>query len=124
MGETTMSIDTSTEYGKKVNDLLFKDNNGLIDCWNAQDIALERATTAREAVKIMGDLVEKYGWKDPGETIDICDGNEAWVAEYYGKDLWCAVRIPDNAFFVAANRARIDHVSAPLSWYSFPYPQG
>jgi len=110
MGETTMSIDTSTEYGKKVNDLLFKDNNGLIDCWNAQDIALERATTAREAVKIMGDLVEKYGWKDPGETIDICDGNEAWVAEYYGKDLWCAVRIPDNAFFVAANRARIDHV--------------
>ncbi|MBQ0070816.1 MAG: C69 family dipeptidase, partial [Spirochaetales bacterium] len=33
-----------------------------------------------------------------------------WVAEYYGGHIWCAVRIPDNAFFVGANRARIDHV--------------
>lgn len=109
MGEATMNIDKS-EQGVKAKAALFDDNDGLIDCWNAQDIALERATTAREAIRIMGDLVEEYGWKDAGETINICDGNEVWVAEFYGKDVWCAVRIPDNAVFVAANRARIDHI--------------
>ncbi|HRZ63295.1 MAG TPA: C69 family dipeptidase [Spirochaetia bacterium] len=108
MGEATHRNDfKSTELRKKTGDLLFGKNTGLIDCWNAQDIALERATTAKEAAQIMGDLVEKFGWKDPGETINIADGKEVWIAEYYGRDLWCAVRMPKNAFFVAANHARI-----------------
>lgn len=110
MGEATMNFDRSTELAQKAYDLIYGSNNGLIDCWNAQDIALERASTAREAVRVMGDLVEEYGWKDAGETINICDGTEVWVAEFYGADLWAAVRIPDNGFFVAANRARIDHI--------------
>ena len=110
MGETTMSYDRSTEIGKKSYQAIFGDNNGIIDCWNAQDIALERATTAREAVEIMADLVTKYGWKDAGESIDICDGNEVWIAEFYGKDLYCAFRLPDDALWVGANRATIDHV--------------
>lgn len=110
MGEATFNFDRSTDERKKAYEAIFGDNDGLIDCWNAQDIALERASTAREAVRVMGDLVEEYGWKDSGETINIADGNEVWIAEFYGKDLWCAVRIPSNAFFVAANRARIDHV--------------
>ncbi len=108
MGESTFNIDTNTEYGKKVYDLIYGSNDGLIDCWNAQDIALERASTAREAVEIMGALTEEYDWRDPGETMNVVDGNEAWIAEFYGRKLWCAVRIPSDAFFVAANRARID----------------
>ena len=110
MGESTFSIDTSTEYGQKVQDLIYGKNDGLIDCWNAQDIALERASTAREAVEVMGQLVEEYLWRDAGETMNIVDGNEVWVAEFYGLDLWAAVRIPDNGFFVSANRARIDNI--------------
>lgn len=108
MGESTFSYDRGTEHADKVMEVLFGSNNGIIDCWNAQDIALERASTAREAVEIMGELCETYLWKDSGETINICDGNECWVFEAYGLDLWAAVRIPDNAFFVAANRARIN----------------
>jgi len=110
MGESTFNFDQSTDLRKKTYKLIFGNNTGLIDCWNAQDIALERASTAREAIQIMGDLVEKYGWKDPGETMDVADGKEVWIAEFYGLDLWAAVRIPSNAFFVAANRARIDHI--------------
>lgn len=110
MGESTFNFDRSTDLRKKTYNLIFGSNTGMIDCWNAQDIALERATTAREAIQIMGDLVAKYGWKDPGETMDICDGKELWIAEFYGLDLWVAVRIPSNGFFVAANRARIDKI--------------
>ncbi len=107
MGESTFSISTKTEYGTMVKSLLYDQNVGLIDCWNAQDIALERASTALEAVLIMGDLIETYGWKDNGETINICDGEEVWIFEAYGETLWAAFRLPDDAYFVAANRARI-----------------
>ena len=55
---------------------MVRESEGIIDCWTAQDIALERAATAREAVKIMGELVEQYGWSGPGETINVADGNE------------------------------------------------
>ncbi len=111
MGESTCSIDRSTDYGMKVYELLIKSSTGIIDCYQAQHIAMERATTAREAVQIMGDLVEEYGWYGFAENINICDGNEVWIAEFYGLDLWCAVRIPDDAFFVCANRARINEIN-------------
>ena len=110
MGESTCGFDSSTEAGKKVKELLFDKNNGIIDCYHAQHIALERAKTAREAVQIMGDLVEEYGWNAYAENINVCDGNEVWIAEFYGLDLWCAVRIPDDAFFVCANRTRINEI--------------
>ena len=110
MGESTCSIDRSTEYGQKVYDLLIKNSFGMIDCYYAQHIAMERATTAREAVQIIADLVEEYYWANSAEAINICDGNEVWIMEVYGQDLWCAVRLPDNAFFAAANRARINEI--------------
>ena len=110
MGESTCSIDRSTDYGMKVYELLIKSSTGIIDCYQAQHIAMERATTAREAVQITGDLVEEYGWYGYAENMNICDGNEVWIAEFYGLDLWCAVRIPDDAFFVCANRARINEI--------------
>lgn len=108
MGESTFSLD-KTDYVEQVKALIYA-GDYMIDCWNAQDIALERAATAREAVEVMGELIDTFGWRDAGETINICDGNEAWVFEAYGGYLWCAVRIPDDAFFVAANRARICEV--------------
>lgn len=49
MGETTMGVSTSTDYGKEVRRVMRNESTGLIDCWFAQDIALERAGTAREA---------------------------------------------------------------------------
>ncbi|MCR4403471.1 MAG: C69 family dipeptidase [Firmicutes bacterium] len=111
MGESTFSYDRSTPRNQNIYDTMVKNSDGLIDCWFAQDIALERASTAREAVRIMGDLVEQYGWTGPGETMNITDGNEVWVAEFYGRDIWAAVRIPDDHFFVAANRARIGEIN-------------
>lgn len=107
MGESTCGISRDTEYGLKIRELLFGKNDGLIDAYHAQHIGLERATTAREAVEIMGKLVDDYGWRATGEIFNICDGDEVWVMELYGLDLWCAVKIPDNAVYVGCNRMRI-----------------
>jgi len=111
VAESTFSIDTTTERGKAVRDVMWTKGDGLIDCWMAQDVALERAATARDAVKVMGKLVEEFGFLTEtgggGETMTVTDGNETWVAEFYGRDIWAAVRIPDDHVFVAANRARI-----------------
>jgi len=115
IAESTFGIDTTTKRGKQVRDVMYTKGDGLVDCWLAQDVALERAATAREAVQVMGKLVEEHGWLSEtgggGETMTVTDGNETWVAEFYGRDIWVAVRIPDDHVFVAANRARIGEVT-------------
>ncbi len=105
MGESTFGTDNAA-----IKQDLVKDSDGIVDCWLAQDIALERAATARDAVKIMGSLVEEFGWAGDGETINVTDGKEVWIAEFYGRGIWCAVRMPDDMFFVAANRARLRNI--------------
>ena len=111
MGESTFGQgNRDTEMGKEIRTVLKDESKGIVDCWMAQDIALERAKTAREAVKIMGELVEEYGWNGYGEIMDISDGEEVWIAEFYGRDLWCAVKMPKDQFFVGANKARIRNI--------------
>lgn len=79
-------------------------------------VALERTKTAREAIKLMGELIEKYGYYGTGETLLVADPNEGWVMEMAGYDIngtggvWVAKRVPDDQFFVAANQFRIREV--------------
>ncbi len=75
-------------------------------------VALERCKTAREAVILMGQLVEKYGYYGTGETMPVADANEAWVFEVAPSPtgtggLWVAQRVPDGEFWVAANKFSI-----------------
>lgn len=112
MNEMGVAMGESTFHAsdKAIDKDLNKDSDGIIDCWLAQDIALERAATARDAVKVMGQLVEEFGWAGAGETINVTDGKDVWIVEFYGRGLWCAVRMPDDMFFVSANRARLRNV--------------
>lgn len=63
-------------------------------------IALERAKTAREAVEIIGDLINKYGYTTYGGNSHlIADKDEGWVMLQFagGKGLWVAERLgPDD----------------------------
>ncbi|MEA3285034.1 MAG: C69 family dipeptidase [Synergistota bacterium] len=80
---------------------------------------LQRAKTAREAIKVMGELAEEYGYGDGGETLIIADTKELWVFDICGpgmlwnKDsgkpgaIWAARRVPDDHVVVCANRSRI-----------------
>lgn len=76
-------------------------------------VTLERAKTPREAIKIMTDLVNDYGYHSSGESFSIADANEAWVMELIGKGgkekgaVWVARRIPDDCISGHANHPRI-----------------
>ena len=79
-------------------------------------IALQRCKTAKNAVKLMGELIEKYGYYGTGEALIVADKNEGWLMEMCGYDengtdgLWVAQRIPDNSVCVVANQFRIQEV--------------
>ena len=89
------------------------DSTGIIDYGSLIYIALQRSRNAREAIKVMTSLAEKYGYNSEGETFTICDPNEAWIMEMMGCGagskgvVWVAQRIPDNAICAHANQSRI-----------------
>ena len=75
-------------------------------------VALERCRTAREAIKLIGHLIETYGYYGTGETLPVADTKEGWVIEMAPSPegeggLWVAKRVPDGEVFVAANEFRI-----------------
>lgn len=85
--------------------------------------ALQRASTAREAIQIMGALAEEYGFQSScwimGECVTVTDPNEAWVFEIFGVGplwkpgsgqlgaIWAARRVPDDEVCVVPNISRI-----------------
>ncbi|MDR2824373.1 MAG: C69 family dipeptidase [Prevotellaceae bacterium] len=93
------------------------DTTGIIDYGSLIYIALERAKTAREAIKIMTDLVAEYGYYSEGESFSVADPNEVWILEMVGKGagskgaVWVAQRIPDDCVSAHANQARITQIT-------------
>lgn len=75
-------------------------------------ITLQRARTAREAIRLMDELTQKYGYFSEGESFSIADKEEAWIMEMVGKgaekgSVWVARRIPDGYISGHANQSRI-----------------
>lgn len=103
------------------------DTTGIIDYGSLMYITLQRARTAREAIKVIGELLEEYGYYSSGESFSISDPNEVWIMEMIGKGspqivkdkrgrtrtvynkgaVWVAMRIPDGYISGHANQARI-----------------
>ena len=89
------------------------DSTGIMDYGSLIYVALQRSKTAREAIKIMTDLVEKYGYYSSGESFSIADPNEVWIMEMIGKGVgrkgavWVALKMPDDCISAHANQARI-----------------
>lgn len=87
--------------------------SGLIDYGSLIYITLQRARTAREAIKVMTDLVDRYGYASEGESFSIGDPDEAWIMELIGKGkddkgaVWVARRVPDGMISGHANFPRI-----------------
>lgn len=113
INEHQVAIGESTWGGRE--ELVDTTGNSVIDYGSLIQIALERSKTAREAIEVMTDLVDKYGYASSGESFSIADKNEVWVLELIGKGaekgaVWVAVRIPDDAISGHANEPRIRKV--------------
>lgn len=86
---------------------------GLIDYGSLIYITLQRAKTAREAIRVMTDLVKTHGYASEGESFSIADGEEAWIMDLIGKGkadkgaVWVARRVPDGHIAGHANHPRI-----------------
>ncbi len=97
--------------------------------WTTSLIAngLLRTKTAREAIRLIGAMVEQYGflyYRAPGAgvALPIADDHEVWLMEIFGPGqdwtpasgrpggVWCAQRIPDGEVGCSANRSRIGKV--------------
>lgn len=109
MNEHQLAIAETTFGGRPE----LENPEGIIDYGSLIYITLQRAKTAREAIKVMTELVEKYGFFSGGESFSIADPNEVWVMEMIGKGrgakgaAWVAIRIPDDCVSAHANQARI-----------------
>lgn len=87
---------------------VFAAYEGIWDCYQLQDAALENCATAKEAVEFMLNKVETEGWNGWPESMTIADGTDLWCAEFYGGNVAVAFRVPDDALIVIANRCRIN----------------
>ena len=112
MNEHQLAITESTFGGRRE----LRDTAGIMDYGSLIYITLQRAKTAREAIKVMTDLVAEYGYYSGGETFSIADKQEAWVMEMVGKGpgrkgaIWVAIRIPDDCISAHANQSRIQQI--------------
>lgn len=114
INEYQVSIGETTYGGREE----MIDKNGIIDYGSLMYLGLQRSKTAREAIKVMTELVDKYGYNSSGESFTIADPNEVWIMEMMGcggdakqKVVWVAVRIPDGMISGHANQARIGQFS-------------
>ena len=71
----------------------------------------ERARTAREGVKVAGEVVERLGYNDTGRTYLIADADEAWMVSIMRGRHWVAQRIPDDKVVAIPNNYVIDKVN-------------
>lgn len=130
MNEFQVAIGETTFGGRSE----LQDTTGLMDYAALMFIALQRSKTAREAIRVIAELVEEHGYASSGESFSIGDPNEVWIMEIVGKGtemkydrktksdfnirkgaVWVAVRIPDGYISAHANHARIT---------TFPYADG
>ncbi|MEA1987017.1 MAG: C69 family dipeptidase [Candidatus Marinimicrobia bacterium] len=91
--------------------------DGLLHYEDLMQLALQRTKTARDAIKKMIELTEKYGYRGEGESFSIVGKKEQWLMEIIGKGpgvkgvIWVAVKVPNGFVTCTANKARIGDFS-------------
>ncbi len=109
MNELQVGIGESTFGGREE----LQSDEGLIDCQQLCRLMVERSRSAREAIRLSGELLARYGWSDYGECLTVSDPREVWHLEILGPGegktgaVWAAQRVPDDHIAVNANASRI-----------------
>lgn len=110
MNENQVIIGETTYGGLKE---LKEQPGAIMDYGSLIYVTLQRAKTARDAIRIMSELVADYGYASSGESFSIADEDEVWIMELIGKGkfekgaVWVALQVPDGYICSHANQARI-----------------
>ncbi len=113
LNEHQLAIGETTFGGKRE----LRSKAGIIGCPELYRLILERARTAREAIRVADELTKTYGYNDYGECFTFADPQETWHFEIVGPGagkkgaVWAAVRIPDDHIGVSANASRIRQIN-------------
>ena len=127
ISKTYSTMGNMNEHQLIITETTFGGNEKLVDTTATMDygsliyVTLQRAASAREAIKIIADFVQTYGYASAGETFSIADKDEAWIMEIVGKGVklnkkginlnkganWVAMRVPDGYICAHANQSRI-----------------
>lgn len=113
MNEHQVSIVETTFGGREE----LPNPTGIMDYGSLIYITLQRAKTAREAIEIIDQLMQTYGYASGGESFSIADKNEIWIMEIVGKGskelgaVWAAAKVPDGYICAHANQSRIDKIN-------------
>lgn len=127
MNEHQLAIGESTCSQKPELDVAFVEGvtRQIMTVEQAQVFALQRCRTAREAVALIGGLLDRYGFLPSAggaEALCIADPRELWVMEIFsvgpewapesGKPgaIWAARRVPDDHVVVIPNYVRIREI--------------
>ena len=122
MNEHQVAIGETTFGGRSE----LMDSLAIVDYGSLMFLTLQRSSSAREAIKVMFELVTEYGYASSGESFSIADKNEVWIMEMISKGcetvwdkkqkkfvnknkgaVWVAIRIPDGYVSAHANHSRI-----------------
>ena len=109
MNEKQVSMVETTWDGRKE----LENKEGWLDYFTLMHLVLQRSASAREAIEVMHNLLQDYGYNSTGESFAICDPQEAWIVEVIGKGpgrkgaVWVAMRVPDDCVSAYANSSRI-----------------
>lgn len=109
LNEKQLAIGESTFVGPEQ----LRNPKGWFNIEELQRIALQRCDKARDAIRLIGDLIKQYGYGDYGECITIADRNEVWQMEIVGAGknviggVWVAKRVADDEVAVSCNIPRI-----------------
>ncbi len=140
MNEVQLAIAESTTDQRRELMSFRQGGKQIMTIEQAMIFALQRCATARDAVRLIGDLMITYGFlpsSGPGsEALVIADTEEAWVFEVFGVGnewdpasgrpgaIWAAQRLPDDHATMIPNWSiikEIDPTDADLFMVSDNY---
>ena len=126
MNEHQLAIAESTTFQRDELMVDVSTGNQIMTIEMAQVFALQRCRTAKEAIRLITSLVEKYGFLPSAgpnsETLCIADAEEAWVLEifsvgpFWSPDsgelgvIWAAQRVPDDHVCIVPNWSIIKEI--------------
>lgn len=126
MNQFQLTIGESTTSMREELKLDMETCKQIMTVEQAQALALQRCKTAKEALKLITALMEKYGFRPScvgeSETLVLADTKEAWVLEIFavGNEwnpesekpgaIWAAKRVPDDHVLVIPNWSIIKRI--------------